>query len=177
METKKEFKYVTIFQYEQEQEYLSRRHQEGWKFVKITGLGIYHFERCQPEKVIYQLDYNQEGLANKEEYVRMFADCGWEYLMTFAGYSYFRKPAAEMNGEEEIFCDDQSKLEMMERVLKGRMTPVLVLFCTVLLPQCVMNFTIYHNYVLAVMYALILAVYVIVFIACGKKYRQLKNGE
>lgn len=177
METKKEFKYFTIFQYEQEQEYLSRRHQEGWKFVKITGLGIYHFERCQPEKVIYQLDYNQEGLANKEEYVRMFADCGWEYLMTFAGYSYFRKPAAEMNGEEEIFCDDQSKLEMMERVLKGRMTPLLILFCTVLLPQCVMNFTIYHNYVLAVMYALILAVYVIVFIACGKKYRQLKNGE
>ena len=145
--------------------------------MKITGLGIYHFERCQPEKVIYQLDYNQEGLANKEEYVRMFADCGWEYLMTFAGYSYFRKPAAEMNGEEEIFCDDQSKLEMMERVLKGRMTPLLILFCTVLLPQCVMNFTIYHNYVLAVMYALILAVYVIVFIACGKKYRQLKNGE
>ena len=45
METKKEFKYFTIFQYEQEQEYLSRRHQEGWKFVKITGLGIYHFER------------------------------------------------------------------------------------------------------------------------------------
>ena len=177
METKKEFKYFTIFQYEQEQEYLSRRHQEGWKFVKITGLGIYHFERCQPEKVIYQLDYNQEGLANKEEYVRMFADCGWEYLMTFAGYSSFRKPAAEMNGEEEIFCDDQSKLEMMERVLKGRMTPLLILFCTVLLPQCVMNFTIYHNYVLAVMYALILAVYVIVFIACGKKYRQLKNGE
>jgi hypothetical protein len=177
METKKEFKYFTIFQYEQEQEYLSRRYQEGWKYVKITGLGIYHFERCQPEKVIYQLDYNQEGLANKEEYVRMFADCGWEYLMTFAGYSYFRKPAAEMNGEEEIFCDDQSKLEMMERVLKGRMTPLLILFCTVLLPQCVMNFTIYHNYVLAVMYALILAVYVIVFIACGKKYRQLKNGE
>ena len=46
METKKEFRFFTIFQYEQEQEYLSRRHQEGWKFVKVTGLGTYHFERC-----------------------------------------------------------------------------------------------------------------------------------
>ena len=46
----------------------------------------------------------------------MFADCGWEYLQDFAGYSYFRKPVAEMKGEEAIFCDDASRLEMMRRV-------------------------------------------------------------
>lgn len=177
METKKEFRFFTIFQYEQEQEYLSRRHQEGWKFVKVTGLGTYHFERCQPEKVVYQLDYNQEGLANKEEYVRMFADCGWEYLMDYAGYSYFRKAAADMKGDEEIFCDEQSKLEMMERVLKGRMTPVLVLFCAILLPQCILNFAVYHNYTMGVVYSLILWVYVVLFVVCGRKYRKLKSGK
>ena len=176
MKTKKEFRYFSIFQYEQEQEYLRRRHQEGWRFVKVSGFGVYHFEECTPEDVVYQLDYNQEGLAHKEEYVQMFRDCGWEYLMDYAGYSYFRKPAAQMDGQEEIFCDDQSRLEMMERVFKGRMTPVLVLFCAVLVPQFIMNLTIYHNFFLTVMYAGILAVYLSVFGYAASHYRRLKNG-
>ena len=29
--------------------------------------GIYSFEKCEPENVTYRLDYNQEGIANKED--------------------------------------------------------------------------------------------------------------
>ena len=68
MKTKKEFKYFTIFRYEEEQEYLSDMHRHGWKFTKISGIGTYHFEECEPEEVVYQLDYNQEGRKQKEEY-------------------------------------------------------------------------------------------------------------
>ena len=50
------------------------------------------------------------------EYVRMFEDCGWEYLTEFDGYNYFRKPADKMQQEEEIFCDDISRLDMMNRI-------------------------------------------------------------
>ena len=70
METKKVFKYFTIFSYDKEQDYLRDMHKSGWKFLKVSGLGIYHFEKCEPEDVVYQLDYNQEGLANKEEYIQ-----------------------------------------------------------------------------------------------------------
>lgn len=176
MKTKKEFRYFNIFQYQKEQEYLRRRHQEGWRFVKVSGLGVYHFEECTPEDVVYQLDYNQEGLEHKEEYVQMFRDCGWEYLQDYAGYSYFCKPAARMDGEEEIFCDDQSRLEMMERVYKGRLMPVMVLFCAVVLPQFIMNLTIYHNAFLSVMYGAILVLYLAVFGSAVRHYRKLKNG-
>lgn len=176
MKTKKEFRYFNIFQYQKEQEYLRRRHQEGWRFVKVSGLGVYHFEECTPEDVVYQLDYNQEGLEHKEEYVQMFRDCGWEYMQDYAGYSYFCKPAARMDGEEEIFCDDQSRLEMMERVYKGRLMPVMVLFCAVLLPQFIMNLTIYHNAFLSVMYGAILVLYLAVFGSAVRHYRKLKNG-
>lgn len=48
--------------------------------------------KCTPEDVVYQLDYNEEGLTHKDEYVQMFRDCGWEYIQDFGGYSYFRKP-------------------------------------------------------------------------------------
>ena len=175
MKTKKEFRYFNIFQYQKEQEYLRRRHQEGWRFVKVSGLGVYHFEACTPEDVVYQLDYNQEGLAHKEEYVQIFRDCGWEYLQDYAGYSYFCKPASRMEGEEEIFCDDQSRLEMMERVYKGRMVPVLVLFCAVLVPQFILNLTVYHNVVLSAVYAAILVLYQAVFGSAVRHYRKLKQ--
>lgn len=80
MERKKEFHFFTVFEYEKEQTYLRRMQQRGWRFVQVSGLGMYHFEKCSPEDVIYQLDYNPEGLANRDEYVKMFQDCGWEYL-------------------------------------------------------------------------------------------------
>jgi hypothetical protein len=109
-ETKKELRWFSIMDYEKEARYLSRMHQKGWKFKRVTMPGIYTFEKCEPEKVIYQLDYNQEGMKNQMEYVKMFEDCGWEYLLEFAGYSYFRKPEAQMSREEEIFCDDEPDL-------------------------------------------------------------------
>ncbi len=70
METKKEFKIFTIFEYKKEQNYLREMQKRGWKFVKVKDLGMYHFEKCAPQNVIYQLDYNEDGLANKEEYMK-----------------------------------------------------------------------------------------------------------
>ncbi|MBQ2242140.1 MAG: DUF2812 domain-containing protein, partial [Clostridia bacterium] len=114
---KKLFRYFSIFEYEKEEQYLREMHKDGWKFLKVTGLGVYHFEKCIAEDVVYQLDYNRDAKKNREEYLQMFSDCGWEYLQSYAGYSYFRKPAAEMREDEGIFCDEESKLMMMERVL------------------------------------------------------------
>lgn len=57
---KKEIRWFSIMEYEKEENYLSKRHLEGWKFKSVTFPGLYTFERCEPEKVIYQLDYNKE---------------------------------------------------------------------------------------------------------------------
>ena len=66
--TKKEFKWFTITQYKQEEEYLSSMHRRGWKFTKVIFPGFYFFEKCEPENVTYRLDYNQDGIANKADY-------------------------------------------------------------------------------------------------------------
>ena len=174
MKTKKEFRFFTIFQHEKEQEYLGIMHRAGWKFIKVTGFGMYHFEECEPEDVVYQLDYNQEGIAHKDEYVQMFKDCGWEYIQDYVGYSYFRKSASEMNGDEEIFCDDADRAAMMERVFKGRLTPLLVIFSGCLLPQFIIN--IGKNNGLAFVFGSILALYVAIFIGFGVSYARYKNN-
>lgn len=174
METKKEVRYFTIFNHEDEQEYLRQNHMAGWKFVKVTGLGMYHFEKCEPEDVVYQLDYNKEGLSQKNEYVQMFSDCGWEYIQDFFGYSYFRKSAKMMDGEEEIFNDDSSKMAMMERVYKGRLIPLLITFCLLLIPQTIRTL-LEGQYVLAVFTGSASIVYFVFFIYCAIHYNRKKR--
>lgn len=175
METKKQFKWFTIFEYEKEQNYLRQMSKAGWKFVQVKGLGMYYFEKCQAQDVVYQLDYNKEGLAHKEEYLQMFRDCGWEYIQDYAGYSYFRKPVSENGVADEIFCDEDSRLQMMERVLKGRMLPLLVLFFCCLVPQFLINLLSLHNYLVAAFLGGTLAIYVAVFAMCARKYWQYKS--
>ena len=51
MEIKKEWKYFTIFNHEKEEEYLRNQHRAGWKFLKVTGISFYHFEKCHPDDV------------------------------------------------------------------------------------------------------------------------------
>jgi hypothetical protein len=65
----------------------------------------------------------------------------------------------------------------MERVLKGRMLPLLVLFFCCLLPQFINSLLIYHSYFLAAFLGGILALYVAVFIGCAKKYMDMKNKK
>ena len=171
----KQFRYFTIYEYEKEEKYLREMHKDGWKFIKVTGFGTYHFEKAVAEDVIYQLDYNQDSKKNRDEYLGMFSDCGWEHLQDYAGYSYFRKPASEMNGEESIFCDEESKTAMMERVMRGRFTPLVVIFFCFLLPQLIINLTVTKNYYIASMFGAIMAIYLLVFLIGARGYLNMKN--
>ena len=174
METKKQFKWFTIFDYEKEQDYLREMHKSGWKFVKVRGLGMYYFEKCAPEDVIYQLDYNEDGLAHKEEYLKMFDDCGWQYIQDYMGYSYFRKVVADDGKADEIFCDEESRFQMMQRVMKGRLLPLLIIFLAVLLPQFFINLFSSRNYFIAIFVGAVLGVYLVIFAKCLVMYIRYK---
>lgn len=156
------FKFFTISECKEEQEYLQEQHRNGWKFRKAVFPNIYFFERCKPEDVVYQLDYNKEGLKEQDTYKKMFEDAGWEYVTEFVGFSYFRKPISEMNGQEEIFSDDTSKADMYQRIWMGRMPILLVIMGLVIIPQMIWQFikeASIHNGIL-VMYVLIFILYV-----------------
>lgn len=140
----------------------------------MSGFCVYHFEKCVPEDVVYQLDYNQDGLAHKAEYVKMFSDCGWEYLQDFYGYSYFRKPASQMDDAEEIFCDESSRLQMMERVFRGRMIPLLALFLAVLLPGAIRTLC-RGEFLLAGGLTAIIALYLKIFVSFARQYSRLRK--
>lgn len=172
--TKTEVRFFTVADWEKEQEYLRRRHQQGWKFVSVSFIGLYHFERCKPEDVIYQLDYNPDGLEHKEQYVQLFRDCGWEYLQDYVGYSYFRKTASEMDENEEIFCDDASRADMMRRVFRGRMIPLFLVFFLLILPNLWSQFQndTLEGRILSGLFLLLFLIYLSVFVSFGLRFRR-----
>ncbi|MBD5113935.1 MAG: DUF2812 domain-containing protein [Ruminococcaceae bacterium] len=133
---KRRVRFFSPVDWEKEEEYLRKQHSEGWKFVRYTG-SHYVFEKCEPEDVVYQLDFKGDE-KDMDEYIQMFKDCGWEYLQDMYGYSYFRKPAAEMKENEEgIFCDNESRLEMLKNIYRRRISPLFVIFFMIIIPQLV----------------------------------------
>ena len=174
------FRYFTIMEYEKEQEWLSRQHRQGWKLTAVA-VCFYRFERCAPEDVVYQLDYNPEGRKHPEEYVQLFRDCGWEHVLDNVGYSYFRKPAAQMQGREEIFCDEASRMEMFRRILCHRMLPLLILLVGMFVPLVIMELleaaSAADALAIGIPAGLVVALYIAVFAQCALQYIRLRKGR
>lgn len=175
--TKIKLAFFTIPEYQKEQDWLRQQHLNGWKLTKATLPCFYHFERCKPEDVVYQLDYNQEGLSHKYDYIQMFADCGWEYITDMAGYSYFRKPVSEMKENEEIFCDDDSRMDMINRVFRGKIIPLIVIFFCCIIPQMFIQYSIGEKFsqILFCTYVALFILYLILFIQFGAQYYSLRK--
>ena len=125
MKKKRVFRLFTIVDVEEEAAYLRRMHQQGWKFVGYR-YGLFHFEECQPEDVVYGIDFKEEKVD--DAYLKLFREAGWEYVSTCLNFVYFHKTARDfVPGEEGQICSDkQSRLEMIQRILKRRLVPTLL---------------------------------------------------
>lgn len=132
--TIRRIKFFTIFDYDKEEIYLREMHAKGYSFVSVSLPGIYTFEVNKPRDVVYKLDFMNDALDldNKLNYLQIFKNDGWEIITNFMGFSYFRKDAELKN--TEIFSDDISKLEMIKRIFKSRILPILIIFGVVVLP-------------------------------------------
>ena len=134
MEKKVVYRIATIADYDREALYLSKMHAEGWKLKEVTYSNLvvavkYTFEQCQPKQVSYQLDFYPMKKSERASYLQLFKDCGWEHITDFNSFSYFRKAHSEIesDAEFEIYNDAAGKLAMVNRILRLRLVPVLLL--------------------------------------------------
>ena len=134
MEKKVVYRIATIADYDREALYLRKMHAEGWKLKEVTYSNLvvavkYTFEECQPEQVSYQLDFYPMEKSERSSYLQLFKDCGWEHITDFNSFSYFRKAHSEIesDAEFEIYNDATGKLAMVNRILRLRLVPVLLL--------------------------------------------------
>ena len=109
----------------------------------------------------------------------MFEDCGWEYIQDYAQYSYFRKPASAMEGPEEIFCDDDSRAQLLLRIFKHRYLPfaIILLVNTIIGVFRFIRYPFLHPYIIVgvIVYVDCVITYVVLLIRFIIRYRQFKN--
>lgn len=140
MESKKIITTFYLSEFEEEEKWLEVQHNQGWKLADISGkqhnLGwkranlsgnTYVFEKCANEEWIYQLDFRGKEV-NRAEYIQLFADCGWEFVLEKDKWFYFRKRKDATDVDTSIFSDRDSKIDMCERAIYGRLSINVCLF-------------------------------------------------
>ena len=99
MSSKLTLRFFTVPEWEKEQDYLRSMHRKGWRFVRYTPLCFYRFESCEPEDVVYQLDYNEDGATRHgDEFFQLFRDCGWEFVQSSRAFPTSASPPRSCAG-------------------------------------------------------------------------------
>jgi hypothetical protein len=179
-ERKLKIHFFTIADYQEEERWLRAQHQKGWKLVKMTPPCFFTFEQCQPEDVIYRLDFKNQATG---DYMQMYEDFGWEYAGKCVGWLYFRKPASQVDTEKEgeLFSDNESKVDMVSHILKRRMLPILIIFLCCVIPQTERALNGEGGVGFLIFWLVLLAIYLYILLHCGLKLlrlkREYKDGE
>ena len=180
--TKIMFKFFTLFEYEDEEAFLEKQHKNGWKVVSFKIPCFYKFEKCQPDDVTYRIDFTNENGTKNPEYRQMFADNGWEFLWSVNGFSIFRKPqsANEADNSNEIFSDNESRLQMLQKIQQRRLLPLVIIFLCAVLPNFLKGLNGEFgpspaDNIITAFFGLVFILYVYVFIKSIIKMKKLKE--
>lgn len=176
MDTIQKFKWFWAWQDEKEEAWLAEMSQQGYHLEKISLPGQYTFRQGEPGNYVYRLDFQALHAKDRESYLQLFADSGWEHLGDMGGWVYFRHV---VNGSEipEIYSDMESKLGKYQRLIG-----YLVIFLPImiiLLPK-VSDTLRYGPFmgILVVLSAGILLLYSLAMILIFRRMSQLKsNGQ
>lgn len=147
MKIKKTHKYFGLSEFMEEQNYLMDMHAQGWKLKKYSVFGGYRFEECEKEEWIYELDFN-DHIDDLNDYIQLFKDCGWEYVLVFNDFYYFRKKKTDEDPDMSIFSDDVSRYDICKKLmlrlgLSMGLTCFFLLF--IMIPNFVSNYEYYMN--------------------------------
>lgn len=172
-------RFYTIADFEEEEIWLRNMHGKGWKIVSVTLPCFYHFESCEPEDVIYRLDCKNS--EQTPDYMQMLSDFGWENFEECTGWLYFRKPAKDVQTQEdgELFSDRESKTDFVKNIVITRLLPLEVIFLCCVAPNFVRYFS--GNSIgvagklLTVFFGIMFVLYSFLITYCGIKLAKLRK--
>lgn len=128
--TKKVVKVIFAWEDEKEEKWLEEMAAQGWK-LETAAPYVYYFRKGKPEKVVIRLDYKNTLDKDYQEYLNLFRDAGWELVVTFANWHYFRiRP--DNNEMPEIYNSDRAKAQKYRRLMYAfiPLLPIFAIFLT-----------------------------------------------
>lgn len=157
---------------DEETKWLNEMADQGWAMKRFLA-GFYSFEKCEPGRYIYQVDF---GTVSKE-YREFMESVGVELVQTWGFWVFLRKLSLE--GQFELYTDVDSSIEHYTKILKMfKVAAIVELIC--LLIELFMGFRgAYMGYALALLLSAVLAALVNAIIRTKNVIAELrdKKGE
>lgn len=168
-------RFFTISDYEEEEKWLREQHKAGWKLLNFVLPCFYTFEKCEPDDVVYRLDFKNQ--KPDDDYEQLFSDYGWELFHECMGWMYFRKKYSEIENEYEyeIFSDPESKIAMIDHIYRTRMLPIVIIYLCFVIPQWIIAVERPGEVIFKFVFSILFIIWVILVIHCGIKLGRLKN--
>lgn len=117
----KVFKFWFAWDSDNIEQYLEEMSMRGWHVAHIDGMLVnFMFERGEPKRVRYCMDYQQE---DKAEYKQLFVDDGWTLLQKSMGWYVWSK---EYAGERPSIYTDADSLILRNRRIILTMVVLLI---------------------------------------------------
>lgn len=97
---------------EKEEAWLEQMALRGWFLIKVSSFPMYTFEQRAPEKRVYKIDYRAfKNPADREDYLALFRDSGWQPVMPREVNSAFYFFSSQPDAVTDIFSDAVSRAQ------------------------------------------------------------------
>lgn len=178
---KKEFKIFTVDNFEKEEIYLRKMALKGYHFKNYQGLK-YYFKNGKPQNNYYRIDYHSPADGDREEYIQLFEDSGWEMVFSYpildGEWVYFKKDG-DQPGSTEIFTDASSKVQLFRKIkTRWLRFGVLISIC-ILTPSLITSITLKESFSLLIVLPIlagIIFLYGKMIFNLTKKIQELEQG-
>lgn len=79
----------TIWNDEAELKWLEEMASQGYRLVKVWGGIFYRFEQTEPKSVHYCHGFRQVKRGDKDNFLQLYADAGWQHAATHMDWHHY----------------------------------------------------------------------------------------
>ena len=113
--TKSIWRFFLAYEDQKQEAWLEALAQQGWH-LSSPGLFRFTFSKGEPSLNRYRLDYQMIRGRQRDEYLDLFKDAGWDFLGEVANRYYFVARADAFS--PEVFSDPESRQDRIRRELR-----------------------------------------------------------
>lgn len=130
-------KFRLYFDKDKETAWLNEMAQKGYAMTGFVA-GFYRFEKCEPGKYAYQIDFGEKFFSVTEDYREFMNEAGIEIVQTWGFWIILRKLASE--GEFKLYTDVDSSIEHYTKIRNlFKLVSIIEIICFMLEAVVAMN--------------------------------------
>jgi len=95
------FRPFPVWKSEAELRWLEDKAAHGYRLVKSFN-PLYIFVRGEPETVRFCHGFTRIRFKDRDEYLQLYADAGWQYVSSWVGWHYFKSSVATASDMDRI---------------------------------------------------------------------------